>query len=82
MDCVWKDSCQKLYKLRDMCGPDNTNSERPVDIFDIIIKKCSLKNYDRSYIKDGSNEGMYYCPDCNAMHHGYSRVGKLHKKVM
>ena len=96
IDCVWKDSCQKLYRLRDMCGPDNNSSERsskrpserpsekpserPVDIFDVIVKQCSLKNFDRSYRKDDSMEGMYYCPDCHAMHHGNSKVGKLHKK--
>jgi hypothetical protein len=79
LDCIWKDSCQKLYKLHEMCDSKMVNPGKPVDIFDIIIITCSLKNYDRSYSK---SEGMYYCVDCSAMHHEQSRIGKLHKNAM
>lgn len=76
--CVWKDSCQKLYRLREMCDSKVSSPDRPVDIFDVVIVNCSLKNLDRSY-KNGNDKGMYYCTDCSAMHHEQSRIGKLHK---
>lgn len=82
IDCAWKDSCQKLKKLHEMCDTRIVNPDRPVDIFDVIIVTCSLKNFDRSYRCGSSTEGMYYCIDCNAMHHEKSRIGKLHKKAM
>ena len=63
-----------------MCDTRGANPGRPVDIFDVIIITCSLKNFDRSYRCGNSNEGMYYCIDCNAMHHEKSRIGKLHKR--
>lgn len=63
-----------------MCDTREASPKRPVDIFDVIVITCSLKNFDRSYRCSHSNEGMYYCTECKAMHHEWSRVGKLHKK--
>ena len=65
-----------------MCDSEGTDPGRSVDTFDIIITTCSLKNFDRSYGRGSNTEGMYYCTECNAMHHKNSRVGKLHKKAM
>lgn len=81
-DCIWTDSCQKLHKLREMCGVRNSNDERQQDIFDVIVVKCSLKNFDRSYNgnKNRRSGGMYYCTECMSMHHVNSRIGKLHNR--
>lgn len=50
VDCNWQDSCQKVNKLREMCNNDAKTPEgRPKDIFNIVITKCSLKNYIRDY---------------------------------
>lgn len=79
VDCVWKYSCQKLHKLHEMCDSKRITPGK-ADIFDVVIINCSLKNFDRSY-NINSDGGMYYCTDCNAMHHENSRIGKLHKNV-
>lgn len=79
VDCTWKDSCQKLHRLHEMCDSKRVNPGKPVDIFDVIVLNCSLKNFDRSN-KNGHSEGMYYCTNCHAMHNGNSRIGKLHKR--
>jgi hypothetical protein len=79
--CTWKDSCQKLHKLHEMCDSKRVYPGKPVDVFDVIVVTCSLKDFDRSY-KSGNDVGMFYCKDCNAMHHENSRIGKLHKKYM
>lgn len=81
IDCIWKVSCQKLHKLHEMCDSKRVNPGKPVDIFDVVVTTCSLKDFDRSY-NNGKRVGMYYCKDCNAMHHENSRIGKLHKKDM
>lgn len=81
IDCIWQDSCQKLHKLREMCNTRIVNTDRPVDVFDVIIITCSLKNFNRSYRSNNDMEGMYYCIDCKAMHHERSRIGKSHKKA-
>ncbi len=80
VDCIWKDSCQKLHKLHEMCDSKRVYPGKPVDVFDVIITTCSLKDFDRSY-KSDKLVGMYYCPDCCSMHHESSRIGKLHKKA-
>jgi hypothetical protein len=81
IDCVWKDSCQKLHKLHEMCDSKRVIPGKPLDVFDVIVATCSLKNFDRSY-NNGNHVGMYYCQDCCSMHHERSRIGKLHKKAM
>ena len=65
-----------------MCSVDNRNTGRPRDTFDVIVAKCSLKNFHRSYNGDNNrrNGGMYYCTECLSMHHENSRIGKLHKR--
>lgn len=55
-NCEWKNSCQKINKLREMCSSEVNITGRPIDIFNVIITKCSLKNYDRSY-DSGKNRG-------------------------
>ena len=42
VDCVWKDSCQKLHKLHEMSDSKRVSSGRPVDIFDVIITMIDL----------------------------------------
>jgi hypothetical protein len=79
VDCVWKDSCQKLHKLHEMCDSKRIYPGKPTDVFDVVVVTCSLKNFDRTYSKN-SIVGMYYCTECNAMHHANSRIGKLHRK--
>lgn len=79
VDCVWKESCQKLHKLHKMCDSKRICPRKPTDVFDVVVTTCSLKNFDRSYHKN-SLVGMYYCTDCNAMHHANSKIGKLHMK--
>jgi hypothetical protein len=81
IDCVWKDSCQKLHKLHEMCDSKRVYHGKPVERFDVIVTTCSLKDFDRTY-KNGNNVGMYYCQDCCSMHHESSRIGKLHKKTV
>lgn len=81
LDCTWKDSCQKLHKLHEMCDARRINPGKPVDVFDVVVINCSLKNFDRSY-KNGNEEGMYYCMSCHAMHREQSRIGRLHKKIV
>ncbi len=81
MDCEWKNSCQRLERVNTQDG--RIAHDRRNDIFEIIIISCSLKNYDRSYKTGGDKEenGMYYCLECNQMHHEWSGVGRLHKKI-
>ncbi len=108
VDCNWKNSCQKVSKLREMCNTKVNDTGRPTDTFNVVVTRCSLKNLDRS-IDNGKNRGgknknrggddrnmggeedndsndkyysggMYYCLECQAMHHENSRIGKLHKK--
>jgi len=81
IDCVWKDSCQKLHKLHEMCDSKRVNPGKPVDVFDVIVTTCSLKDFDRSY-NNGNSVGMYYCQICCSMHHESSRIRKAHKKAM
>ena len=78
MDCVWRDSCQSFKKVNEMRDMRD-NPGRPNTVFEAIIVNCSIKNIDRSY--KGDNNGMYYCSGCGAMHHEWSRIGKLHKKI-
>lgn len=81
MDCIWKDSCQRLERIN---IPDKRDAPgHPKDIFEIIVVSCSLKNCDRSY--DGRKEketGMYYCTECQQMHHEWSSIGKSHKRII
>lgn len=77
-DCVWIESCQAFSRINHIDdkrnNPGHTNQK-----FEVIIITCSLKDIDRSYRMD-TNSGMYYCTECNQMHHEKSRIGKLHKK--
>jgi hypothetical protein len=62
MDCIWKNSCQKLERFD--CDDDKRNNpEHTKEIFEIIILRCSTKNCDRSYKtggeKEDKKEGMY-----------------------
>lgn len=84
VDCVWKKSCQKLERIKNIDdsrkNPGHTN-----DAFEVIILSCSTKNYDRSY-KIGGDEveklvGMYYCTECGIMHHEWSSIGRSHKRI-
>lgn len=79
-DCIWMDSCQSFKKIDEIRDKRN-NPDHKNDILEAIIVKCSIKNLDRSYRGD-DNTGMYYCIECGSMHHGSSRIGKLHKKSM
>jgi hypothetical protein len=81
-DCIWNKTCQKLERLN---GSDNRDDNREKEIFELIIKKCSLQNYDRSNprsekIIERNNYTLYYCNLCNKMHHSNSPIGKLHNK--
>jgi len=58
-------------------GDSRNNPGYTNTIIESIIVVCTLKNYDRSYRTN--NEKMYYCQKCKQMHHGFSRIGKLHK---
>lgn len=85
IDCIWKKSCQKLERINSI----DDSRKSPVyinDVFEIIIYKCSTKNYDRSYKIGGDKEdkrhGMYYCTDCCAMHHERSSIGRSHKRIL
>lgn len=81
-DCVWKHSCQKLKRISE-CDDQRDNPGHTRDIFDVIVVTCSTKNIDRSYRGKREEEGkLYYCEECSSMHHGNSRVGRLHKKDM
>lgn len=53
----------------------------PNDVFDAIIVNCSLKNYDRSYNGGNGKSTMYYCEECESMHHEWSRIGRMHKRI-
>lgn len=92
MDCVWKKSCQRLERINGSDKKGNHNHKG--DIFEVIIITCSIKNYDRSYkVGDGGRDnkggdsidrkqGMYYCVECSGMHHEWSSIGRLHKKIL
>lgn len=57
-------------------NPGHTN-----DVFEVVVVQCSMKNCDRSYKGDGTeNRKLYYCTECESMHHSNSRIGKFHKK--
>lgn len=49
--CKWTTSCMVFKKINGISDNRefelNTNHEK--DIIDIVVKTCSLKNYDRSY---------------------------------
>lgn len=79
IDCIWIGSCNSFKKVDEMRDRRN-NPGHLNDIFEAIIVTCSNKNYDRSY-KMGNDKGMYYCPECQQMHHDFSRIGRLHKKI-
>lgn len=80
VDCKWKDSCQTLKKI-DEIRDRRQNSGHTNDTFEVVIYQCSIKNYDRSYKTDKDDKSLYYCTECNSMHHSSSRIGKLHKKI-
>ncbi len=79
-DCIWIKSCQLLNRINNI-DDKRDNPGHINDRFEAIIVTCSLKDYDRSYKIDGKKCDMYYCIECGQMHHGDSRIGKLHKKV-
>lgn len=84
IDCIWKKSCQKLERLN---GNDDkrNNPGYAKEIFEIIILRCSTKDCDRSYKTGGEvnkKKGMYYCAECNIMHHEWSGLGRLHKRIL
>lgn len=55
IDCIWKNSCQKLERLN--CDGDKRNNPgHTKDMFEIIILICSAKNCDRSYKTGGEKE--------------------------
>lgn len=57
-------------------NPGHTN-----DVFIAIIIQCSMRNCDRSYKGDDEeSRKLYYCTECESMHHSNSRIGKFHKK--
>lgn len=85
MDCIWKKSCQKLERINGI-GDKRNNPGHTNDIFEVIVLTCSTKNCDRSYgtgdDKIDKKEGMYYCTECHIMHHEWSGIGRMHKKVL
>lgn len=81
VDCIWRNSCQRLARIQGI--GDHRNSRHNVDVFEIIILTCSLKNYDRSYrTEDKDGKKLYYCTECGQMHQELSRIGINHKAKM
>lgn len=78
-DCVWKDTCQRLERVNNVDKRNNPGHTK--DIFDVVILRCSLKNFDRSYKDDEGNviNYLYYCTKCGMMHRSNSRIGISHK---
>lgn len=80
VDCVWRGTCQKLERINTTDKRENPGHTK--DVFEIIVLRCSMRNYDRSY---KNNDGirsyyLYYCLECDMYHRSNSRVGILHKK--
>ena len=81
IDCIWKKSCQKLERINGI-GDKRNNPGYTNEVFEVIIHTCSTKNYDRSYKAGKEDRYLYYCKECDMMHHSNSRIGIVHKKVM
>lgn len=82
IDCIWRNSCQKFERINGI-GDNRNNPGHERDIFEVIILRCSVKNYDRSYKTGGDKEtGMFFCTECNSMHHEWSSIGRSHKKII
>lgn len=86
-----RDELTKLYKGVDVGKPSDIevykNPDRKIEIFEVIISKCSLKEQYEMRKKRGqlSNEEkedntLYYCNICKSMHKESSELGKSHKE--
>lgn len=66
-------------------GDKRNNPGHTNDVFEVIIYTCSAKNCDRSYKIGGETDkkmGMYYCTECGIVHHEWSGIGRMHKKIL
>lgn len=62
-------NCDRSYKMGDSIEYDKRRGERN-----------SGKN-DEGGDNTDRKQGMHYCVECSGMHHEWSSIGRLHKKV-